>query len=61
MAAQPKEIRDAKAKLRERERAVWSDVEKMGRDLRAGASAKQTVTQVEQDVARNRPHQGQGF
>ena len=43
------------AKVRVRERAVWSDVEKVGRDLCAADAAKTTVTQAEADTSRSRP------
>ena len=35
-----KEIREARAKVRERERAIWNDVEAAGRDARAADAAR---------------------
>lgn len=51
----------AKAQVRERERAIWTDVEKVGRDVRAAETAKTVVSQVDSDRARDRPRQGQGI
>ena len=41
-----KEIRQARAKVRERERAVWENVERVGREARASdtAAAKAAAT-----------------
>ena len=55
-----KEVRAAKAKVRERERAIWADAEKQGRERRAAEAPKAVMTQADRDVARNRPKEGLG-
>ena len=60
--AQAAEVRAAKHRVRGRERAIWTDVEKVGRDLRAQETAKLTVTatQAEQDARGTKPREGFG-
>lgn len=53
-------VRAAKNEVRQQERAIWTDVEKLGRDLRAADGHKAAATQVEGDTARNKPKQGLG-
>ena len=53
--ADPAEVRAAKELVRSRERAVWTDVERVGRDLRAAEGAKQVMTQAERDAAARKP------
>ena len=35
--------------VRMRERAIWTDVERIGRDLRADEAPKQSMTQADRD------------
>jgi hypothetical protein len=35
--------------VRMRERAIWTDVERVGRDLRAAEAPKQSMTQADRD------------
>lgn len=51
MAETPAE-RAAKEAVRVRERAIWTDVERVGRDLRAAEASKQTMTQADRDAAK---------
>jgi hypothetical protein len=39
----------AREAVRMRERAIWTDVERIGRDLRAVETPKQSMTQVDRD------------
>ena len=58
--AEPAEVREARAKVREQERAVWNDVERVGKDLRARSGQQQSMTQAESD-ATGRPKPKEGF
>lgn len=49
-----KEIREARAKVREREKAIWNDVEAAGRNARAADAARATA------VASAKPHEAAG-
>ncbi len=51
-----KEIRQARAKVRERERAVWENVERVGREARAtdAAAARATATAKPHESAGSR-------
>lgn len=51
----------AREETRARERAVWADVERVGRDLRQANTTKQSMTQAETDVTRKRPKEGLGI
>lgn len=51
--------RAARETVRMRERAIWTEVEKIGRDLRAKEAPAQTMTQAERDAAR-KPTEGLG-
>lgn len=48
----PKEVRQARAKVRDRERGIWTDVERIGREARAAdvASVKATAKPEEATV-----------
>ena len=59
--SEDRKVRAAKSEVRERERAIWTNAEKVGRDIRASMTAKAVVSQVDNDVSRDRPKQGQGF
>jgi hypothetical protein len=39
----------AREAIRMRERAIWTDVERIGRDLRAPEAPKQSMTQADRD------------
>lgn len=45
--------RDAKEIIRRQERAIWTDVERVGRDLRGAEVPKQAMTQVDRDATKN--------
>jgi hypothetical protein len=47
--------RAAKEAVRARERAVWTDVERLGRELRAAEAPKQAMTQADRDAAKRTP------
>ncbi len=49
-----KEIRQARAKVREREKAVWENVERVGREARAAAAISAKAT------ASAKPHEAAG-
>lgn len=53
-------VRAVKTEVRERERAIWSNVEKLGRELRAAEAPRAVMSQSDADVAKNRPKQGLG-
>ncbi len=46
------ELRQAKARVRESEQAVWRDVERVGADLRRAEGARMAVTQAEADTSK---------
>jgi hypothetical protein len=52
--------RAAREAVRARERAVWTEVERIGREARAADAAKQqqTMTQAERDAAAKKPTEG---
>jgi hypothetical protein len=52
--------RAARDAVRTRERAIWTDVERVGRELRATEAPKQAMTQADQDSARKKPTEGMG-
>jgi hypothetical protein len=52
--------RAAREAVRERERAIWTDVERVGRELRAAEAPKQVMTQAERDAAAKKPTEGMG-
>ena len=60
--AEAAELRAAKHRVRERERAIWTEVEKVGRELRAQEAAKliATATQAEQDARGAKPRERSG-
>jgi hypothetical protein len=39
----------ARESVRMRERAIWTDVERIGRDLRTAEAPKQSMTQADRD------------
>jgi hypothetical protein len=41
--------RAAREAVRMRERAIWTDVERIGRDLRAAEAPKKSMTQADRD------------
>jgi hypothetical protein len=45
--------RDAKETIRRQERAIWTDVERVGRELRGTEAPKQAMTQVDRDATKN--------
>lgn len=49
-----KEIREARAKVREREKAIWNDVEAAGRDARAADAARAAAVARPQETAARR-------
>jgi hypothetical protein len=49
--------RAAREAVRARERAVWTDVERLGRELRAAEAPKQAMTQAERDAAGTKPRE----
>lgn len=49
--------RAAKEAVRARERAVWTDVERLGRELRAAEAPKQAMTQADRDAAKTKPRE----
>jgi hypothetical protein len=51
--------RAAREAVRRRERAVWTDVERVGRELRAADAPKQAMTQADRDAAGNKTKEGQ--
>ena len=57
--AEPAEVKAAREKVREREQAIWSNVENAGKELRA-RPAQQAVTQAERDVTGKKPTEGFG-
>jgi hypothetical protein len=46
-----------KSQVREQERAIWSEVERLGREARAAEAAQQTqtMTQADRDEAAKKP------
>jgi hypothetical protein len=50
--------RAAKEAVRVRERAIWTDVERVGAALRAAEAPKQAMTQADRDAARVKPTEG---
>ncbi|HME26513.1 MAG TPA: hypothetical protein VKI44_35170 [Acetobacteraceae bacterium] len=52
--------RAARESVRVRERAIWTDVERVGRELRAAAAPKQAMTQADRDTAEKKPTEGLG-
>lgn len=59
MVAETPADRTAREAVRQRERAIWSDVERIGHDLRAGDAAKQDMTQADRDIAARRLKENQ--
>lgn len=45
------EIKQARAKVRQRERAIWEDVERAGREARAAEAVKAAETAKPREVA----------
>jgi hypothetical protein len=60
MADTPAE-RAAKEAVRRQEQAIWTDVERIGRALRAAEAPKQAMTQADRDAASKKPTEGMGF
>jgi hypothetical protein len=52
------EDRAAREAIRAGERAVWTDVERLGRNLRAAEAPKQAMTQADRDAAKTKPTEG---
>ncbi|MEA3140334.1 MAG: hypothetical protein QOK23_2503 [Gammaproteobacteria bacterium] len=52
--------RAARDAVRLRERAIWTDVERVGRELRATEAPKHAMTQADRDAARVKPTEGMG-
>jgi hypothetical protein len=50
--------RAARDAVRTRERAIWTDVERVGRELRAAEAPKQAMTQADQDADQRKPAEG---
>lgn len=48
----------ARAAVRMRERAIWTDVERLGRELRVAEAPKQVMTQSDRDAAKRKPTEG---
>ncbi len=50
-----------KSKVRGQERAIWTEVERLGREARAAESARQahTMTQADRDAVAKKPTEGQ--
>jgi hypothetical protein len=59
MAETPDE-RAAKEAVRVRERAIWTDVERVGAALRATEAPRQAMTQTDQDATKKKPTEGMG-
>jgi hypothetical protein len=59
MADTPAE-RAAKEAVRRQEQAIWTDVERIGRALRAAEAPTQTMTQADRDAASKKPLDGIG-
>lgn len=45
----------ARQEIRDRERAVWQNVEKIGRDARQTDGLRQSMTQADADGAKRKP------
>jgi type II secretory pathway component PulJ len=54
------DARQVREQTRARERAVWTGVEQVGRDLRQADTAKQVTTQADSDATRKKPKEGMG-
>jgi len=52
--------RAARDAVRTRERAIWTDVERVGRELRAAEAPKQAMTQADRDTAQKKPTERMG-
>ena len=52
------ENRAARETVRADERTIWTEVERVGRELRAAEAAKQTMTQSDRDTAVKNPTEG---
>jgi hypothetical protein len=57
MVATPAD-RAAREAIRQRERAIWTDVERIGRELRTAEAPKQSMTQAERDSVAKKPTEG---
>lgn len=62
MSADTPAVRATREETRQRERAIWTDVERVGRELRAAEkqAEKQSMTQADRDATTKRPVQGLG-
>lgn len=60
MMAETSAERAAKAIVRVRERAIWTDVERVGRELRAADAPRQAMTQADRDATKVKPTEGEG-
>jgi hypothetical protein len=47
--------RAAREAVRVRERAIWTDVERVGRELRTTEAPKQAMTQADRDMTKVKP------
>ncbi|HME24275.1 MAG TPA: hypothetical protein VKI44_23585 [Acetobacteraceae bacterium] len=60
MTADAAAAQAAREIIRTRERAIWTDVERVGRELRAAEAPKQAMTQADRDAAQKKPTEGVG-